>query len=196
MHPTVVEIFNGAKEGNETGVRHANTIVEEYNKANPSKKVTLNQMIDGNDSFINGRTTPEYRAVQEFIAEAWEKYHHEGAKGFSKAFQEALDAITEAFRQVYKSLTGVTLTPELRKMFDELLGMEEVKQEQKQEKPAIEKTLVEEHVVAKEDAAIVTSVLDKLNKGLQSMGVSFDITKGLQLGKGIVTGKQIGRAHV
>src|SRR5690606_25266514 len=53
MHPTVVEIFNGAKEGNETGVRHANTIVEEYNKANPSKKVTLNQMIDGNDSFIN-----------------------------------------------------------------------------------------------------------------------------------------------
>ena len=31
MHPTVVEIFNGAKEGNETGVRHANTIVEEYN---------------------------------------------------------------------------------------------------------------------------------------------------------------------
>ena len=36
MHPTVVEIFNGAKEGNETGVRHANTIVEEYNKANPS----------------------------------------------------------------------------------------------------------------------------------------------------------------
>ena len=184
MHPTVVEIFNGAKEGNETGVRHANTIVEEYNKANPSKKVTLNQMIDGNDSFINGRTTPEYRAVQEFIAEAWEKYHHEGAKGFSKAFQEALDAITEAFRQVYKSLTGVTLTPELRKMFDELLGMEEVKQEQKQEKPAIEKTLVEEHGVAKEDAAIVTSVLDKLNKGLQSMGVSFDITKGLQLGKG------------
>ena len=46
MHTTVVEIFNGAKEGNETGVRHANTIVEEYNKANPSKKVTLNQMID------------------------------------------------------------------------------------------------------------------------------------------------------
>jgi len=126
MHPTVVEIFNGAKEGNETGARHANTIVEEYNKANPDKKITLEQMIEGNDAFINGRTTPEYRAVQEFIAEAWEKYHHEGAKGFSKAFQEVLDAITEVFRQVYKSLTGTTLTPELRKMFDELLGKENV----------------------------------------------------------------------
>jgi len=126
MHPTVVAIIDGAKEGNETGARHANTIVEEYNKANPDKKITLEQMIEGNDAFINGRTTPEYRAVQEFIAEAWEKYHHEGAKGFSKAFQEVLDAITEVFRQVYKSLTGTTLTPELRKMFDELLGKENV----------------------------------------------------------------------
>lgn len=184
MHPTVVSIIDGAKEGNEVGTKHTETIVNEFNKANPNNKVTVDELISGNDAFKDGTTSKQYRAVQEFIAEAWEKYHHEGAKGFSKAFQEALDAITEAFRQVYKSLTGVTLTPELRKMFDELLGMEEVKQEQKQEKPAIEKTLVEEHGVAKEDAAIVTSVLDKLNKGLQSMGVSFDITKGLQLGKG------------
>ena len=126
MHPTVVAIIDGAKEGNEVGAKHTKTIVDEYNKANPDKKITLEQMIEGNDAFINGRTTPEYRAVQEFIAEAWEKYHHEGAKGFSKAFQEVLDAITEVFRQVYKSLTGTTLTPELRKMFDELLGKENV----------------------------------------------------------------------
>ena len=141
MHPTVVAIIDGAKEGNETGARHANTIVEEYNKANPDKKITLEQMIEGNDAFINGRTTSEYRAVQEFIAEAWEKYHHEGAKGFSKAFQEVLDAITEVFRQVYKSLTGTTLTPELRKMFDELLGKENVSEAAKVKTPEIgEKT--------------------------------------------------------
>ena len=63
---------------------------------------------NNNLPFKDGTTSKQYRAVEEFIAEAWEKYHHEGAKGFSKAFQEVLDAITEAFRQVYKSLTGVS----------------------------------------------------------------------------------------
>ena len=65
-----------------------------------------------------------YRAVQEFIAKAWERYHREGGKGFSEGFQKVLDQITQAFKAVYKSLTGKELTPELRKMFDEILGKE------------------------------------------------------------------------
>ena len=48
-----------------------------------------------------------------------------GAKGFSKAFQEVLDAISEAFKSVYNSLVGKELTPELRKMFDEILGKQQ-----------------------------------------------------------------------
>ena len=55
------------------------------------------------------------------------------------------------FRQVYKSLTGTTLTPELRKMFDELLGKENVsevvKAHEKGETKAQEKA---EHVSGKE----------------------------------------------
>ena len=35
-----------------------------------------------------------------------------------------LDQITKAFKAVYKSLTGKELTPELRKMFDDILGKE------------------------------------------------------------------------
>ena len=68
------------------------------------------------------KTTDKYRAVQEFIAKSWEQYHTEGGKGFSEAFQKVLDQITQAFKAVYKSLTGKELTPELRKMFDEILG--------------------------------------------------------------------------
>ena len=44
-----------------------------------------------------GTTTKEYRAVQEFIAKAWERYHREGGKGFSEGFQKVLDQITKAF---------------------------------------------------------------------------------------------------
>jgi len=124
MHPTVVSIIDGAKEGNVVGQKHTKTIVEEYNKANPDNKVTEEELIADNDKFVNGETTDKYRAVQEFIAEQWERYHQEGAKGFSKSFQEVLDAISEAFRSVYKSLTGKELTPELRQMFDEILGKE------------------------------------------------------------------------
>ena len=124
MHPTVVAIIDGAKEGNEVGARHIKTIVDEFNKANPNNKVTTEELIEGNDAFKQGSTADKYRAVQEFIADSWEKYHTEGAKGFSKAFQEVLDQITEAFRAVYKSVTGKDLTPELRKMFDEILGKE------------------------------------------------------------------------
>ena len=135
MHPTVVEIFNGAKNGNKVGLRHANTIISEYNKAKGTN-VTLEEMLSDNDKFINGTTTSNYRDVQEFIAEAWEKYHYEGAKGFSKAFQDVLDAISRAFREVYKNLTGIEVTPELRNMFDELLGkevVEEIEQEKEEE---------------------------------------------------------------
>ena len=124
MHPTVETIITGAKEGNAVGQKHTKTIVEEYNKANPDNKVTEEELIADNDKFVNGETTDKYRAVQEFIAEQWERYHQEGAKGFSKSFQEVLDAISEAFRSVYKSLTGKELTPELRQMFDEILGKE------------------------------------------------------------------------
>lgn len=125
MHPTVETIITGAKEGNVVGQKHTKTIVEEYNKANPNNKVTEQELIADNDKFVNGETTDKYRAVQEFIAEQWERYHQEGAKGFSKSFQEVLDAISEAFRSVYKSLTGKELTPELRQMFDEILGKQQ-----------------------------------------------------------------------
>ena len=72
MHPTVVSIIDGAKEGNEVGLKHTKTIVDEYNKAT-GKNITQEQLIEGNDKFKEGTTTKEYRAVQEFIAKAWEK---------------------------------------------------------------------------------------------------------------------------
>jgi len=124
MHPTVVAIIDGAKEGNEVGLKHTQTIVDEFNKANPKNQVTVEQLIEGNDAFKDGTTSKKYRAVQEFIAKSWEKYHLEGKQGFSKAFQDVLDQITKAFQSVYKSLSGKQLTPELRKMFDEILGKE------------------------------------------------------------------------
>ena len=42
--------------------------------------ITQEQLIEGNDKFKEGTTTKEYRAVQEFIAKAWERYHGEGGK--------------------------------------------------------------------------------------------------------------------
>jgi hypothetical protein len=122
MHPTVVSIFDGAAQGNEVGKKHTKTIVDEYNKANPDSKVTEEQMLADNEKFKQGETTKAYRAVQEFIAESWEQYHTEGGKGFSKAFQEVLDQITQAFKDIYGALTGKQLSPELRKMFDSILG--------------------------------------------------------------------------
>jgi hypothetical protein len=121
MHPTVVAIFDATKTGNAKGIKYANTIVEEYNKAFPNNKITLGAMLDDNDSFKTGVTTDNYRSVQEFIAESWEKYHKDGTSGFSNAFQKVLKQITEAFRAVYSSLTGQQISPELRKMFDEIL---------------------------------------------------------------------------
>jgi hypothetical protein len=125
-----VAIIDGAKVGNEAGVRHTKTIVEEYNKANPENQVTEEELIADNDAFKEGNTTEKYRAVQEFIAESWEKYHTEGPKGFSKAFQDFLDQITEAFKAVYKSLKGEPISPQLQKMFDEILGKQEVVEQQ------------------------------------------------------------------
>jgi hypothetical protein len=125
MHPTVVAIVDGAKEGNEIGVKHATTIVDEFNKANPKNKITIEDLISGNDSFKEGSTNEQYRAVQEFIAKSWERYHREGGRGFSVEFQKVLDQITKAFQSVYKSLSGKKITPELRKMFDEILGNEQ-----------------------------------------------------------------------
>lgn len=123
MHPTVVSIIDGARDNNEVGRKYTETIVDEYNKANPSKPITIQTLIQGNEDFKNGKTTAEYRAVQEFIADAWEQYHTEGATGFSKAFQKVLAQITEAFKAVYSSITNEQkLTPELRQMFDQLLG--------------------------------------------------------------------------
>jgi hypothetical protein len=124
MHPTVVSIIDGAKDGNSTGKKHTQTILSEYNKANPDNKVSTEELVADNDKFKSGETTDKYRAVQEFIAESWEKYHTQGAKGFSKPFQEVLDQITEAFKAVYKTISGKDITPELRQMFDEILGKE------------------------------------------------------------------------
>jgi hypothetical protein len=126
MHPTVVAIIDGAKESNEVGLKHAETIVSEFNKVT-GQKVTIEDLIKGNDAFKEGTTSKQYRAVQEFIARSWEKYHKEGGKGFSAEFQKVLNQITEAFQSVYKSLTGKQLTPELRKMFDDILGKEQLK---------------------------------------------------------------------
>ena len=128
MHPTVVEIISGAKDGNEIGKKHTQTIVDEFNKAT-GNKITVDELISGNDEFRSGKTTKQYRDVQEFIAESWEKYHTQGAKGFSAEFQKVLETITEAFKTVYKSLTGKELTPELRRMFDDILGKSEFKSE-------------------------------------------------------------------
>ena len=124
MHPTVVSIIDGAKEKNQVGLKHTKTIVNEFNKAYPNSKITIESLVKGNDNFKQGKTSKEYRAVQEFIAEAWEKYNTKGTKGFSKPFQEVLNQITEAFKSVYNSLTGKELTPQLSKMFDEILGKE------------------------------------------------------------------------
>ena len=71
------------------------------------------------------KQTKQYRDVQEFIAESWEKYHTQGAKGFSAEFQKILKTITEAFKSVYNSLTEKELTPELKRMFDDILGKSE-----------------------------------------------------------------------
>lgn len=122
MHPTVVAIIDGAKDGNEVGAKHTQTIVDEFNKANPKSKITVDELIAANEAFKSGTTSEQYRAVQEFIAESWEKYHTQGAKGFSKAFQDVLGQITKAFQSVYKSIKGKQLTPELTQLFDELLG--------------------------------------------------------------------------
>jgi hypothetical protein len=166
MHPTVVEIFNGAKNGNKVGLRHANTIISEYNKAKGTN-VTLEEMLSDNDKFINGTTTNTYRDVQEFIAEAWEKYHYEGAKGFSKAFQQVLDAISRAFREVYKNLTGIEVTPELRNMFDELLGkevVEEIEQEKVEETTPTKET-TKEQPTSKEETKVVSGKYNILERG-------------------------------
>jgi hypothetical protein len=127
MHPTVVAIIDGAKNGNEVGAKHTETIVNEFNKANPKSQVTIEQLIEGNNAFKDGATSKQYRAVQEFIAKSWEKYHKEGGKGFSESFQKVLEQITQAFKSVYKSISGKELTPELRKMFDDILGKEATK---------------------------------------------------------------------
>ena len=122
MHPTVVAIIDGARDKNKVGLKHTKTIIDEFNKANPKNKVNLAELIAGNDSFKAGDTTAKYRAVQEFIAESFERYNTEGAKGFSKSFQEVLDQIKKAFQEVYTTITGKDLSPELRSMFDEILG--------------------------------------------------------------------------
>lgn len=131
MHPTVVTIIDGAKEGNKVGLKHTKTIVDEFNKAT-GENLTMDELIAGNDSFRDGKTTKQYRDVQEFIAESWEKYHTEGGKGFSNAFQQVLAQITEAFKSVYRSISGKEITPELRNFFDEILGKEQVSELNKQ----------------------------------------------------------------
>ena len=130
MHGTVTSILDAAAEGHEVAQKHANTIVDEFNKAT-GKKMTRDELLRGNDQFKQGRTSESYRAVQEFIARSWELYHRKGPKGFSEQFQSVLDAISTSFRQVYKAWKGseidVPLSKELEGMFNELLGKEELK---------------------------------------------------------------------
>jgi len=168
MHPTIVEIIDGAKNGNEVGLKHANTIVSEYNKANPSKKITLEQLIEDNDKFKEGKTTDAYRDAQEFMADSWETYFKEGAKGFSKAFQEVLDQITAAFRAVYNAISGKQLTPELRAMFDEILGKKPL------QKPTLPE-LKENVKQAKQEVTRAQNALSKARTNLEKAGAEFQI---------------------
>lgn len=191
MHPTVVEIINGAKEGNKVGAKHTKTIVEEFNKANPNNPITEQELIEGNDAFINGTTTDSYRAVQEFIAEAFEAYLHNGNQGFSKAFQEVLDLIRDAFKAVYNTLTGKEISPELKTMFDEILGGEAEKEKlgkQERKKIAHEKVdnianllkgalSVEDKNVKKAGFINQDKIIDLIAqavKGLISAGIEID----------------------
>jgi len=128
-------------KGSYTGATSSGTLFKDGSEIPFEKEITAEDLIKWNDDFKAGKTNEQYRAVQEFISESWEKYHTEGSKGFSEAFQKVLDQITKAFQSVYKSLTGKQLTPELRKMFDEILGKEqslptqEVKQPLSKEQP-------------------------------------------------------------
>ena len=146
IHPAIVEIANGAKTNNEVGLKYANTIVNEYNKANPDNKITLEEFIEGNDAFINGKVNENYENVQEFIADAWEQYHTKGAKGFSASFQEVLDYIKKAFESVYNTIKGdkKLLTPELSQMFDEMLGKQKETKIKPIEAPTIKTETLED----------------------------------------------------
>ena len=61
-------------------------------------------------AYRDWETTDKYRAVQEFIAEQWERYHQEGAKGFSKAKnkRQATTATTNANTATDKANTAAT----------------------------------------------------------------------------------------
>jgi hypothetical protein len=166
MHPTVVTIIDGAKEGNEVGLKHTKTIVSEFNKAT-GENLTMDELIAGNDSFRDGKTTKQYRDVQEFIAESWEKYHTEGGKGFSSAFQQVLAQITEAFKAVYRSISGKEITPELRNFFDEILGKEQVAElnKQKQKESAIPGSFDKVYNAIKKALPKVNIILDDTIQG-------------------------------
>ena len=125
MHPTVVSIIEGAKSGNKKGKQYTNTIVEEFNKKNKNNKITIDELVLDNDNFKKGETSDRYREVQEFIAESWEKYLYKGSSGFSEAFQKILDLITQAFRSIYSSIKEEDISPQLKQMFDDILGKEE-----------------------------------------------------------------------
>lgn len=109
-------------KGKYTGAASSGTLFKDDSGIQFEKEITAEDLIKWNDDFKAGKTNDQYRAVQEFIAENWEKYHTEGAKGFSKAFQEVLEQISKAFQAVYSTLKGEKVTPELRQMFDEILG--------------------------------------------------------------------------
>ena len=114
-------------KGKYTGAASSGTLFKDDSEIPFDKEITEEDLIKWNDDFKAGKTNEQYRAVQEFIAKAWEEYNTKGGKGFSEAFQKFLDQITEAFKSVYKSITGKNLTPELNKMFDEILGKEQAK---------------------------------------------------------------------
>ena len=114
-------------KGKYTGAASSGTLFKDDSEIPFDKEITAEDLIKWNDDFKAGKTNEQYRAVQEFIAKAWEEYNTKGGKGFSEAFQKFLDQITKAFQSVYKSITGKNLTPELNKMFDEILGKEQAK---------------------------------------------------------------------
>ena len=120
-------------------------------------------------------------------AESWEKYHTEGAKGFSRAFQEVLEQITQAFKAVYKGLTGEKLTPELRQMFDEILGKEAPKAaeppkiEGEQVKPKTAKEIAKETNAekAKKVSDRLRAFADNIGKGSTNIKLDAGITQFL-----------------
>ena len=83
-------------------------MVEEINRDFPDATPRqIRDAISGYGTIKEGTTTKEYRAVQEFIAKAWERYHSKGMKGFYGSPTEgSLGIVGGVAKALVKELTG------------------------------------------------------------------------------------------